>query len=131
MPNKIKSSRLHAPPPLPVPSTSTDPLSRSKRLSLKFAKNPIDRLSGDQNGRDASAVHGGGRGEPVSSGRNQSFGLPSDGATKTSAFPSGDTASENGSLVGGVVTSRRSSAGTRGDLLMYQTLPAAPAATRS
>ena len=84
-----------------------DPIDRS------FAKNPIDRLSGDQNGNDAPSVPASGDASPVSSERSHSIGRPSDDATNASFSPSGESANDTRSVVGGVVISTRISRSAR------------------
>jgi hypothetical protein len=49
------------------------PLATSMRLSCESAKNPIDVLSGDQNGYSAPSVPGSARIADSSSARTQSF----------------------------------------------------------
>ena len=64
LPKRIVPSLFHAPPSatgMPEASVRTDPPSMSMRFSLVSAKNPMDRLSGDQNGRDPRSVPGNGR----------------------------------------------------------------------
>src|SRR5689334_10571667 len=57
-------------------STCTVPL-RSARLTLPLVKKPTERLSGDQNGSEASSVPSNGRAADESSDRTQSWRLPS------------------------------------------------------
>src|SRR5207245_1989764 len=62
-------------------------------LSLESAKNPMERLSGDQKGKEAPSVPSRGRADRESSGRTHRSSLPSGvRATKASRRPSGDTA---------------------------------------
>ena len=53
--------------------TKTCPLERSTRLSFPSAKNPMDRLSGDQNGYWAPSVEGSSRRPAASTERSQSL----------------------------------------------------------
>ena len=69
----IVPSLFHAPPRgtgATDTSVFTDPPSMSMRFSLLSAKNPMDRLSGDQNGRDARSVPANGRADGESSDRS-------------------------------------------------------------
>src|SRR5262249_7745376 len=106
---RITPSRLHEPPAgLLVPaSISTEPPSISIRLRLLPAKNPMERLSGDQNGQEASSVPASGRAEIASSERSNNCDRPSVIATKTIFFPSGEIASDAGFAAGGVLISVR------------------------
>src|SRR5688572_16171772 len=63
VPKRMTPSRFHAPPPpKPTPSHNScgGPPVAGTTFSLPSAKNPIDRLSGDQNGVRAPAVPGNG-----------------------------------------------------------------------
>src|SRR5688572_21174021 len=105
-------SRLHVPPvPTGAPARSLSaPPSTSIRYSRSLAKNPIDRLSGDQNGDDAPSVFASGEASPLASERTHSIERPSCEATNATLSPSGDNAMDTGSVVGGVVISTRISA---------------------
>jgi hypothetical protein len=95
---KVQETELHwlgKPPPI------------SMRFSLPSAKNPIDRLSGDQKGEIAPSVPAKGCAVTASSGRIQRRDAPSPEATKTSFRPSGEIANERASLVNGVLMSTR------------------------
>ena len=103
----------------------------SIRLTRASAKKPIDRLSGDQNGSEACSVPASGDAVPLN-GRSHRRGVPPALATNTSWLPSGEIASDTGSVVGGVVISRRISAGGCAEGLdshQETTAPAANAAT--
>src|SRR6476469_2898690 len=119
--NRIVSSSIHAPPSGlgAFASDRSNPLSRSIRLSRPLPKNPSDWLSGDQNGKNPSSVPASGFDDTESNGRTHKRGRPSTVATKTIFEPSGETASEIGSVVVGVATSKRTSradsAGSRRD----------------
>src|SRR5262249_21186766 len=89
----------------------TDPLLRSMRFSLPFAKKPTKRPSGEKNGCVALSVEANGWANREFSGRSHNTGPPSELPTKTIFCPSGDIANEVKSEVGGVVISRRLSAG--------------------
>lgn len=78
----------------------------STRFSLASAKNPMERLSGDQKGSDAPSVPGRTFAASASSAHSHSDGRPADVATKTIFCPSGETARLSGCVVGGVVSSR-------------------------
>src|SRR5262245_15183212 len=108
---RITPSRLHAPPRgLPAfASVCTAPPSISIRLSLPSAKNPSDRLSGDQKGKVAPSVPGSGRAERESRGRSHNRDWLPSVATNAIVRPSGEIANEIGSAVEGVVTSTRNS----------------------
>ena len=94
--NRITSSRLHVPPFGfgAIASACADPPSTSIRFSAPSAKNPTDRLSGDQNGSRAFSVPGNGRADVASSARSHNWDPPSDAATKASLRPSGEIASD-------------------------------------
>ena len=72
---KTMTSRLPHDAPRGTPTASVmvaiEPSVVSIRLSLPAAKNPIDRLSGDQNGIDTSSVPDSGRDVNESSRRSQ------------------------------------------------------------
>src|SRR4029077_8387723 len=74
-------------------SVWTELPSADTRFSLPSAKKPSERASGDQNGRDAPAVRGTGRGETDPSSRIQTL-VRSSGARATNASwrPSGERA---------------------------------------
>ena len=55
---------------MPEATVCTDPPSMSMRFSLVSAMNPMDRLSGDQNGRDARSVPANGCANGESSDRS-------------------------------------------------------------
>src|SRR5437870_5884976 len=82
------------------------------RLSLLSAKNPMDRLLGDQNGYVAPSVPGRACAFTESSARKNNCVRRSLEPTKTSLRPSGDTAIEVASVVGGVTTWKCTSAGS-------------------
>src|SRR5687768_9302718 len=87
-------SLLHA-PPAPTgarASTWSEPPSTPMRLMRSLEKNPMDSLSGDQNGNDAPSVPASGRATPDLNDRTQSCGRPSVDATKATFSPSGDNA---------------------------------------
>src|SRR5207245_1308621 len=71
------------------------------------AKNPSERLSGDQNGKIASSVSGSGCAVVESRERTHNRDRPPTLPAKTILRPSGEMASDIGSLVGGVVMSSR------------------------
>src|SRR2546427_368688 len=88
-------TRLHAPPrPLAAGhSVCAGPPEASILLRLPAAKNPMKRLSGDQNGKDAPSVPASGWGVLESSFRTQSWVLPEESAAvKPRRRPSGETA---------------------------------------
>src|SRR5262245_52871329 len=127
---RMTPARLQDPP---VPrwefaSTRTEPPSTSIRFNLLSAKNPIDRLSGDQNGNWAPSVPGSGRAAPESSGRNHIRDCRSVLATKATARPFGEIATDVGVIEGGVSMSRRISAGAGARLSVHAATPAAAAA---
>src|SRR5262245_64351145 len=97
----------------------TDPLSKAMVFSWPSAKKPTDRLSGDQNGKDALSVPGSARGATASKLRSHSCDFPFEVAANTIGRPSGDTASEVASVVGGVEISKRSSRGPASDPRKY------------
>jgi hypothetical protein len=82
----------------------------STRFSLASAKNAIEWLSGDQNGRLAFSVPANSRGATESSERSHSRDTPSAVPTNARWRPSGDRANDTASAVGGVETSSRASA---------------------
>ena len=61
-------------------------------FSLPSAKNPMNRLSGDQNGKAPPSVPGIGLAARVATGRSQIWNASSAPATNTTFRPSGDTA---------------------------------------
>src|SRR5262245_18867830 len=71
----------------------------SIRLRVPAAKNPIERLSGDQKGNTAPSVPDMGRPDTESSERSHSCNRPSSVAAKTIFWPSGESANESGSDV--------------------------------
>src|SRR5262245_3745493 len=74
-------------------TVSTPPPVARTRLIFPSAKNPIQRLSGDQNGLTALSVPGIGRPSRVPSGRSQSWTAPDESeATATRLLPSGEIA---------------------------------------
>src|SRR5580698_2008002 len=81
-------------PPRPRGASLTiwvEPPSRSTVLSLPSAKNPRERLSGDQKGKVALSVPGSSRASTVLVGRTQSAILPSvPVAANARDAPSGD-----------------------------------------
>src|SRR5262245_43223452 len=105
---RIVPSRFHVPPRFGASdSTRTDPLSRSIRFSLPSAKNPRDRLSGDQNGNEAPSVDANACGDTDRKERIHNLERPSAVTSNTIFSPSGEIASDAGLEVGGVVISRR------------------------
>src|SRR5262245_28821332 len=80
----------------------------SIRLTARSAKNPIDRLSGDQKGAVAPSVPGNGRADDESMDRTHNCAWVAPFATNTIFNPSGDIASD-GSRLGGVLISSRTS----------------------
>ena len=131
--NRIVSSRFHVPPigDGALATSCTDPLSMAVRFSLPSAKNPIDRLSGDQKGSVPKSVPARGRPAVESSRRNHNCGRPSDVAAKTTFCPSGEIASESGSVVGGVeISSRTSPSGGAGLKIKGLSITPAARATR-
>src|SRR5262245_56659673 len=111
-PTMITPSRFHVPPRATGVSASDweEPPAMSIRYSLLPAKNPMARLSGDQNGNAAPSVPESGCAVMALSSRSQSCDRPDCDATKTRYRPSGESAIESGSAVGGVLTSSRTSA---------------------
>ena len=94
-PNTI-TSRLPQAPPRGTPGASAivwmDPSTVSIRFILPSAKNPSQRLSGDQNGSSAFAVPGNGRAVNESIRRTQSCVRSGRSvATNASCVPSGDS----------------------------------------
>src|SRR5262245_37173755 len=79
----------------------------SIRFSLLSAKNPIERLSGDQNGCWAPSVPVNARTVPESSARTHMRDRALSVATNASVRPSGEIAIDVGTVDGGVVTSSR------------------------
>src|SRR5262249_35818429 len=112
----ITPSEFHVPPRLfwALANDRGGPPSMSRRFSLPSAKNPSDRLSGDQEADDPNAAAANGRAVPESRRRSHRRGRPSEVATKTIFCPSGETANDTGSVVGGVAISRRISGIARG-----------------
>src|SRR5688572_32634426 len=108
---------FHVPPrpEIALASDWTDPSPTSIRFSLPSAKKPTDRLSGDQNGSWAPSVPARGRTVTESIERSHNRGRPSESATKTTMFPTGEMARDVGSECGGVVRSTRISAGDAAD----------------
>ena len=82
--NRIRPSARHAPPRNngALASVRTPP-SRSTRFSQPSAPNPIERLSGDQNGITAFSVPASGCTETAPRERSHSCGRPSAFATNT------------------------------------------------
>src|SRR5215510_13041712 len=109
------------------------PPSISMLFSLPSAKNPTDRLSGDQNGMIALSVRSNGRAETESRERSHSLETPSVVASNTILRPSGEIAMDDGSEAGGVVISRRISeaGGTDDTARRIHTIPAAAISTTS
>src|SRR5437016_13509174 len=106
-------SGLHVPPrAVEEVSVCGDPPARSRRFSLDPSKKPIDRLSGDQNGKLAPSVPASGCAVDLSSGLSHSREALSPEATKTICRPSGERAKEIGSDVAGVTMSVRVSGGS-------------------
>src|SRR5947207_15078098 len=89
--NRMTPSRFHVPPLVgpTVINVCADPPSTSSRFNLPSAKNPMDRLSGDQKGDDPFSVPFNGRAVVESSGRSQILEVP-EVATKTILRPSGE-----------------------------------------
>src|SRR6202521_6358131 len=88
-------SRFHVPPRPVVASQSVNggPPEASIFLSLHTAKNPMNRLSGDQKGKAAPSVPARGWGCNESSGRTHKSSFPSGVvATYAKRRPSGDRA---------------------------------------
>src|SRR5688572_2584912 len=90
----ITLSRFQLPPRPAGASHSTvgGPPPISTFLSFPAAKNPTNRLSGDQNGKVPPSVPGISRAPTAPTGRSQSWYLVGLPATKTMLRPSGDTA---------------------------------------
>src|SRR6185503_3951195 len=84
-------------PPRPLGASHMvcgDPPLAATLLSLRPARNPRYRLSGDQNGNDAPSVPGTGRASSDARGRTQSWVRPSSSvAVNARTRPSGETAS--------------------------------------
>ncbi len=126
--NTMTSSAFQV-PPLPLLAGASvwgAPPLRFNRFSEPSAKNPIVRLSGDQNGSVAPSVPSSGSAVVVESERNQRrvpFALE---AANTICVPSGDRANADGCDVGGVTMSRRVSGG--GVSLRWRTAGTASAA---
>src|SRR5215510_7843843 len=111
--NTITPSAFHVPPaPLEAAaSVSGAPPPRSSRFNEPWAKKPIARPSGDQNGNAAPAVPDSGCFVVVANERSQSCDSPALEATNTIWRPSGDSANDVGSSVAGVTISTRVSSG--------------------
>src|SRR5215467_6133545 len=95
VPNRIVSFGPHEPPRGSGTSAiaSTGPPATGIFFSFPSAKNPIQRLSGDQNGPSAPSVPGIARAKSAVKGLSHSVGLASAvAATKTIDRPSGDKA---------------------------------------
>ena len=92
--NRMTPSRFHVPPvPADARHSGTGrPPPSSTFFNLPPAKNPIKRLSGDQNGCDAPSVLSTALASSFARERNQSWTRLSVAAVKASHFPSGDTA---------------------------------------
>src|ERR1700730_6735699 len=95
-------SRLHAPPKPcgALQSVVGRPPAISIFLSLPWAKNPMERLSGEQKGKAAPSVRGSACHLGESNEYNQRRGLPSETATVTRRCPSGAIASPGFVAVG-------------------------------
>src|SRR5262245_10553092 len=115
----ITPSRFHDPPrgTAAVHSVLTGPPVASILFSLPPAKNPMKRLSGDQNGKAASSVPASGCALKASSGRTHKRLFPDDSeATNARRSPSGESANEPKPVFsGGLITARiiRASVGVR------------------
>ncbi len=108
---RIVPSEFHDPPAAKASvNVFADPPSMSIRLRFPSAKNPMERLSGDQNGSCALSVPASGCAETESTARTHNWDRPSDTASKTIFCPSGEIARERADEGGGVVISRRASA---------------------
>src|SRR5262249_46606696 len=107
VPNRIVPSPLHVAPRGSAAAVIlwTVPLPISMVLILSCEKKPMEWLSGDQKGKEASSVRASGCADADPRGRNHKRARPSLGATNARLKPSGDIAREDGSEVGGVVTS--------------------------
>ena len=108
----IEPSASHAPPRMLSYGATvwTVPVSTSTRFKSLSTENPIARPSGAQNGNVASSVPGRTRAVVSLNRRSHSRDVPSDVAANANVCPSGEMAIEWGRVVGGVVTSSRSSA---------------------
>src|SRR5687768_11583842 len=106
-------SAFHVPPlgaesaAPPAAANVCGALPMSSRFSLPSAKNPTDRLSGDQKGEAAPSVPASGCAVVDASDRSQRREAPSPDAAKTIWRPSGETEKEMGSAVAGVLISTR------------------------
>jgi hypothetical protein len=87
------------------------PPTRSRRFNVSPAKKPMDRLSGDQNGKFAPSVPASGWVVVAPSGRTHRRDSPSSDATNTICRPSGESAKSEGRSVAGVTMSTRISGG--------------------
>src|SRR6188474_557774 len=99
--NRITPLRFQAPPkgtPFGVVNVVDEPPSMSILFNRPAAKNPMERPSGDQNGRVPRSVPRSGRAAGESSERSHSCDRPSDEPTKTIFDPSGEIATA-GSVV--------------------------------
>src|SRR5262245_5086968 len=114
-PNTIVPSSLHVPPPnsgdVDIETiVVTDPSARLRRFSVPWAKNPMDRPSGDQNGEIAFSVLGSGCAVAASSERSHSLLTLSDRPEKATVCPSGERATDESRLGGVLISSRISRA---------------------
>ncbi len=116
--NRMTPSAFQLPPkpPLTGVSVSGAPPPTSSRLRASIVKNPIDRLSGDQNGNEAPSVPGRGCAVVAAKARSNRRDTPLLVSTNTICLPSGDNAMEPSkracaSVCGGALISVRVSAG--------------------
>src|SRR5687768_4924654 len=92
--NRITPSRFQL-PPLPSDASASvcgGPPEASIFFNFRSAKNPTNRLSGDQKGFEAPSVPASGRAEAPESGWTHSKLVPEEVATNATRRPSGDNA---------------------------------------
>src|SRR5262245_40180872 len=118
-PSRMTPSRFHAPPPKRYNEShkvSGAPPASEIFLSLLSPRNPMNRLSGDQNGVPSSSTSASVLAVVESSERAQSCVLPSTVATNASVRPSGEIAgrSKRVAFSGGFTNKRVISASNAG-----------------
>src|SRR5215212_6228405 len=113
---KIVPSRFQV-PPVGVTTLASDcgsPPSMSSRFNLLFAKKPIDRLSGDQNGYSPPSVPCSARGAVTSSDRIHNCGPRGPSAVNATCVESGEIANDLEPVVPDVLICNRISGASVG-----------------
>ncbi len=115
VPKRITPSRFQSPElltPCASHSVRTAPPEASTILSLPFAKNPMNRLSGDQNGLRAPSVPGSEWAGIASSGRTYNIGCCARAAAENARRrPSGEAAKVAMVVPSGAATENRTGGG--------------------